>query len=139
MHSYTNFKLINSKFAQVKKFRENFRKIKNLKKFERSNRFWPNSIPKILDRCIIFICNFRTMAQILRKLELPKTFSKNSKSHKIRSRAHTHIHTYTHTYIRMSVKKILTLISRFFFTKMQNQLFNAFGINCMAKNCEKIT
>ena len=37
VHSYT--KLNNSKFAQVTQFRENFKKIQILKKFEHLNRF----------------------------------------------------------------------------------------------------
>ena len=60
-------------FAQ---FRENFQKIENLKKFEHFNRFGLNSIPTVLDKYIIFMCNFRTIAEILRKLELPQTFVK---------------------------------------------------------------
>ena len=55
VHSSTKFQLKNSKFAQVKQFRANFQKIKNLKKFERFNRFWLNSMPKVLDRYIIFV------------------------------------------------------------------------------------
>ena len=72
VHSYTNFKLNNSKFSQVTQLRENFRKNPNLKNFECLNRFWPNSIPKVLDRYIIFVCNLRAIAQILRKLKLPQ-------------------------------------------------------------------
>ena len=45
----------NSKFAQVTQFRENFQENQNLKKFERFNRFWSNSITKVLGRCIIFV------------------------------------------------------------------------------------
>ena len=75
----TNFELNNSKFAQVTQFTGNLKKIQNLKKFERFNRFWANSIPKVLDRFIIFVCIFRTIAQILRKLELPQTFFKKFK------------------------------------------------------------
>ena len=67
VYSYTNFEFNNSKLAQVSQFRENFQKIQNLKNIERFNPFWPNSISK--DRCIIFIGNFRTIAQLLRKLE----------------------------------------------------------------------
>ena len=51
----------------------------NLKEFERFHRFWSNLIPKVLDRCIIFVCIFRTVAQILRKLQLPQTFFKKLK------------------------------------------------------------
>ena len=74
VHSYTNFELNNSKFAQVTQFGKYFQKIQNIKKFERLDRFWSNLIPKVLDRYIIFVCIFRTIAQILRKLELLKTF-----------------------------------------------------------------
>ena len=49
----------------------NLEQVTNLKKFERSNRVWPNSIPQILNRYIIFVCTFGAIAQILRKLELP--------------------------------------------------------------------
>ena len=54
---------------QVRQFRGNFQKIQNLKKFERFNRFWPNYIPKVDDWYIIFMCSFRIISQILRKLE----------------------------------------------------------------------
>ena len=77
MHSSAKFQLATSKFAQVKQFRANVQKIQNLKKFECLNRFWPNSIPKVLDQCNIFVCGFRTIAQILRKLE--RTFVKKFK------------------------------------------------------------
>ena len=50
VRSRTKFELDNLKFAQVRQFRANFRKIQNLKKFERFDRFWPNSTPKVLDR-----------------------------------------------------------------------------------------
>ena len=53
--------------------------MKNLKKFERLNGFWPNSIPKFLDRYNILVCSFRTIDRILRKLELPRPFFKNIK------------------------------------------------------------
>ena len=53
---------------------DNFEEI--LKKFERLNRFQPNSIPKVLNRYIIFVCSFRAITYILRKLELPQTFFK---------------------------------------------------------------
>ena len=33
----------------------NFPKIQNLKKIEGFNRFWPGSMPKVLDRCIIYL------------------------------------------------------------------------------------
>ena len=85
MHLPTKFQLDKSKFACVRQFWKNSQKIQNLKKFERFNRFWPNLIPKFLDGCNIFVCSFRTIARILRKLELPR--SKNSKSHKITNRA----------------------------------------------------
>ena len=42
------FELDKSKFAQVRQFRANFRKMINLKKIERFNRFSPNSKPKVL-------------------------------------------------------------------------------------------
>ena len=45
VHLRTKFQLHKSKFAWVRQFWENSQKIKNLKKFERFNRFWPNSIP----------------------------------------------------------------------------------------------
>ena len=38
------------KFAQVRQFRANFQKIQDLKEIDRFDRFWPNSIPKILDQ-----------------------------------------------------------------------------------------
>ena len=68
VHLPTKFQLDESKFAWVRQFWKNSQKIQNLKKFERSNRFWPNSIPKFLDGCNIFLCSFRTIARILRKL-----------------------------------------------------------------------
>ena len=74
VHSYTNFELNNSKFAQMTQFRENFQKIQNPKKLERLKLFWSNLIPKVLERFIIFVCIFRMIAQILRKLELPQIF-----------------------------------------------------------------
>ena len=79
VHSYTRFDLNNSEFAQVAQFREKFQKIQNLKKLERFNRFWPNSIPKFLDGSNIFMCSLRTIARILRKLELPRPFFKKFK------------------------------------------------------------
>ena len=74
MHSSTKFQLDNSNFAQVRRFRGNFQKVPNLKKFDRFNRFWPNSIPKVHDRYIIFVYSFKTIAEILRKLEPPQIF-----------------------------------------------------------------
>ena len=74
VHLPTKFQLDKSKFTWVKQFRKNSQEIQNLKKFERFNRFSPNSIPKFLDRCNIFVCSFRATAQILRKLELPRPF-----------------------------------------------------------------
>ena len=71
MRSRMEFELDNSKFAQVRQFGVNFQKIHNLKKFEGPHRFLPNSIPKVLDWYIIFVCSFRTIAQVLRKLQLP--------------------------------------------------------------------
>ena len=73
--------------ARVRQFCKNSQKIQNLKKFERFNRFWPNSIPKFLGGCNIFVCSFRTIARILRKLELPRPFFKRFNSHKITNRA----------------------------------------------------
>ena len=67
------FQLDDSKFAQVRQFRANFQKIQNLKKFERFNRCEPNSIPKVLDRYIIFLCSFRTIARILRNSTIQDT------------------------------------------------------------------
>ena len=87
MHLPTTFQLDKSKFAWVRQFWKNSQTIQNLKKFERFNRFWPNSLPKFLDGCNILVCSFRTIARILRKLELPCCFSKNSKFHKITNRA----------------------------------------------------
>ena len=77
MHLRTKFQLHKSKFVWVRQLWENSQKIKNLKKFERFNRFWPNSIPKFLDRNSIFVCSFRMIARILRKLKLPHTFFSN--------------------------------------------------------------
>ena len=74
VHLRTKFQLDKSKFAL-----ENFEKIQYLKKFECFNRFWPNSIPKFLDRCDIFVCSFRTTARILQKLKLPRLFFKKFK------------------------------------------------------------
>ena len=60
VHSSTKFQLEILKFSEVIQF-------------ERSNRFSTNSIPKVLDRYIIFVCNFKMITQILRNLELPQT------------------------------------------------------------------
>ena len=79
VHLRTKFQLHKSKFAWVRQFWENSQKIKNLKKFEPSNRFRPNLIPKFLDRYNIFLCRFRMKAQILRKLELPRPVFKKFK------------------------------------------------------------
>ena len=49
--------------------------------FERFNRFWPNSRPKVFARYIIFVCGFRTITWASWKLVLPH-ISKQSKSHK---------------------------------------------------------
>ena len=87
VHFPIKFQLDKSKFAWVRQFWENFQKIQNLKKFQRFNRLWPNLIPKFLDGCNIFVCSSRTIARSLRKLELPRPFSKNSKFHKIINRA----------------------------------------------------
>ena len=84
VHLRTKFQLDKLKFAWVRQFWKNSQKIQNLKKFECSNRFWPNSIPTFLDGCHIFVCSFRTIARILRKLIL---FFLNSKFHKITNRA----------------------------------------------------
>ena len=59
----------------VWQFRASFQKIQN-QKFKRFVWFWPNSILKVLDRYIIFVCGFSTMAQTLWKLEPPQTFFK---------------------------------------------------------------
>ena len=80
VHLCTKFQLDKSKFAWVSQFLKNSQKIQNLKKFKCFNRFWPNSIPKFLDGCNIFVCSFRTIARILRKLELPRYFLNNSNS-----------------------------------------------------------
>ena len=95
VYSSTKFQLDNSKFAQVRQFRANFQKIQNFKNFERFNRFWPNSIPEVLDRYIIFVCSFRTIVQILGKLELPQTFFKTFKipqNHKSAINRHENSH-----------------------------------------------
>ena len=57
VHLYTNCELNNSKFAQVTQFRGYFQKIQNLKKFERFNRLWLNSIPKVLGDGL-YLCEF---------------------------------------------------------------------------------
>ena len=49
VHSRTKSELDDSMFSQVTKLRENFQKIPNLNKFERFDRFWPNSNSKVLD------------------------------------------------------------------------------------------
>ena len=87
VHSHTKLQLDKSKFAWVWQFWEGSQKIENMKKFEQLSLFWPNSIPQVLDQYIIFVCSFRTIAQILRKLELPRPFFKKLKSHKITNRA----------------------------------------------------
>ena len=79
VHSRTKFELDKSKFAPVKQFRANLKTNKNLKKSERLNRFWRNSLPKVLYRYIIFAWSVRMIAQILQKLELPQTFFKTLK------------------------------------------------------------
>ena len=79
VHLRIKFQLDKSKFSWVRQFWNDSKKIQNLKKFERFNRFWPNLIPKFLDGCNIFECSFRTIARILRilrKLELPRPFFK---------------------------------------------------------------
>ena len=53
MHLRTKIELDNSKFAQVTQFGIKIQKIQNHNKFERSNRFWQYSIPKVLDRYIM--------------------------------------------------------------------------------------
>ena len=79
VYSRTEFQLDESKFAWVRQLRKNSQKIQNLKKFERFNRFWPNSIPKFLDGCNTFVCSFRTLARILRKLKLARSIFKKFK------------------------------------------------------------
>ena len=79
VHSSTKFQLDNSKFVQVTQCRANLQKIQNLKKFERFNRFWPNLIPKVLDRYIMFVCNFRMVPQIFTKVRATKTFFRKFK------------------------------------------------------------
>ena len=86
MNLRTEFQLYKSKFAWVRQFWGSSQKFKNLKKFERLDRFWPNLITKFLDGCNIFVCSFRTIARMLRKLEVLRPFSKNLKSHKIKNR-----------------------------------------------------
>ena len=79
MHLRTKFQLDKSKFAWVRQFWKNSQKVQNVKKCECSNRFWPNSIPEFLDGFHIFVCSFRTIARILRKLELSRPFFKKFK------------------------------------------------------------
>ena len=57
------------------------RKLKKNSKMQlkRFNRFLTNLIPKVLDRYILFVCGFRTIAQISRRLELTHTFFNNFK------------------------------------------------------------
>ena len=86
VHSRTNLSLLTRNLTQVRQFGRKIQNIQNLKKFKRFNRFWSNSIPKVLDRCIIFVCIFRTIALIFVKFEphlYHRHFSKYSKSHKI--------------------------------------------------------
>ena len=56
MHSYTKFELDKSKFAQVRKFAANLKKIKNPKNLN-TNRFSRNSISKVVYQYIIFVCS----------------------------------------------------------------------------------
>ena len=79
VHLRTKFQLDKSKFAWVRQFWKNSQKIRNVTRFERFNRFWPNSIPKFLHGYNIFVCSFRTIARILQKLELPRPFFKKFK------------------------------------------------------------
>ena len=128
VHFCTKFQLDKLEFAWVRQFWVNSQIIQNLKKFERFNRFLPNSLPKFLDWCYIFVCCFRMTARILRKLELPRPFFKKfkipylwllhcTKFHidissglwvigvwNVENRAHTH----THTYIRMPAKNYIS-------------------------------
>ena len=73
VHSRTKFELNYSKFAQVSQLEKIF------KKFESFNRFWTNSIPKVLARYNIFVCSYRRIDQILRKLQLLRIFFKKFK------------------------------------------------------------
>ena len=70
MWYYKKKKLKYSNHLKVRQFTANFQKIQNLKKFERFNRFRPNSVPKVLDRYIIFACSLRMIARIQRKLDI---------------------------------------------------------------------
>ena len=85
MNLRTQFQLDKSEFAWVRQFWKNSQQIQNLKKFECFNRFWPNSIPKLIVECNIFVYSFRTIARISRKARKSYhvLFPKNSKSHKI--------------------------------------------------------
>ena len=78
MYPRTKFQLVNRNLPELHNF-EKFKKKFEINKFEGFNRFWPNSISKVLDRYIIFVCSSRTIAQILRKVELPRTFKKKFK------------------------------------------------------------
>ena len=94
VHSCTKFKLDKSKFAWVKQF---WKKIQNLEKCQRFNRFWSNSIPKFLDRFNIFVYSFRMIARVLQKLELPCPFFKKFKipwNHKSAINCHEKSHDY---------------------------------------------
>ena len=88
VHSRTKFqiKIQINKVCTSYKILSKFSKNSKSQIFESFNRFWPHSVPQVLVRYIIFVCSFRTIAQTLRKLELPQTFSKYSKSHKITNR-----------------------------------------------------
>ena len=103
VHLRTKFQLENSKLHKLDNLEQVYKKFKISKNLS-SNRFLPNSMPKVIDRYIIFACSFRMMAQILRKLELLQTFFKNFKfSSRLwvigvlkvenRTRKHTHTHT----------------------------------------------
>ena len=137
MHLRTIFQFDKSKFAWVRQFWKNSQKIQNLKKFECFNRLWPNSIPKFLDGCNIFVCSFRTIARILRKLDVPRPFFKKfkivtvqvataSQAYQIsyrylkpfmsyrgfkrwKSDTYTHAHTHTHTHTSRRQLKITFL------------------------------
>ena len=70
-----NLKVSNDSYKFCyKTFWKNSQKIQNLKKFECFNRFWPNSIPKFLDGCNIFVCSFRTIARKFTKVRATPSF-----------------------------------------------------------------
>ena len=122
-----------------------FKKFKISKKFECFNQFWPNSIPEVLDRYIIFVCSFRKINRILWKSELPQKFFQKKCTKfqldisnllwvivvwEVSNRAHTHIHLYTKNTHTLEITFLVvsnyseysdTEISNFFY---ENSFFN---------------